>query len=517
MLNKLCFSDILRYTARRLPNQPAFIDEAGRVITYKELNYRVNSLAHGLTDKGIKKGDKVAVLLPNCIEAVEIRFANAKIGAVSVPINHYLKANEIQFLLAHCEVKLLIAHYTFLETINSFDEGFLEQLKIIWVGIEYSGKMNYYNEIISSYPQLEIASFVDGNDACSILYTSGTTGNPKGVMRTHGNNYWAAISMATNIPFRPNEIELYVLPLWAIGFINIITPNILAGSTVLLLEGFDPEKIMNIIEGKNISRIFLVPAMWKIIMSLPNINKYNISNLRQVWTGGAPMSIETKLRMSETFPAARFYEIWGMTEGGLISIGPEEILKKLGSIGRPIPFNEARIVDDQGFDVPPGKVGEVVISGPSVTPGYYKNPEETKQSFDELGWFRTGDLARVDDEGYLYISGRKMEMIIFGNNKVYPGEIEDVLQKHPLVKEAVVFGLNHPIWGEVVAATVVTKNGLKVSPEELQSFVRKYLANYKVPTYIFFDDSLQLLPMGKIQREKLKKIYSESFVCSEKN
>ena len=503
-MTKINFANILESTVNRLPNQLALITEEGS-LTYEELYLHVNSLARGLMDLGIKQGNTVACLLPNGLEIVTTHFAAAKIGATLVPLNHYLKPPELQILLKHSGAMLLIAHSSFAKHIMALDKAVIEKLIIIWAGQSAPGDINF-KEIINSYPRLDIYPETTVNELCSILYTSGTTGNPKGVMRTHENNYWAAINMALHIPYKPGDLELFLLPMSSIGFFNIFAPNIIGGSTVLIQEKFEKEKILKAIDKNHITRIYLAPPMWDMLISNQRFVEYDTSSLEQLLAGSAPMPVETKIHMNQVFSAAKIYEIWGMTEGGLISLGPEKAFEKLGSIGKPIHFNEAKIVDEQGFKVTPGMVGEIVIRGKSVMTGYYKSPEENNRCFNE-GWFHTADMARYDDEGYIYLVGRKSDMIIFGDNKVYPKEVEEVLLMHPHVIEAAAFGLPNKVWGEIAVAVVVKQKDSLVTQKELNDFMEKYIANYKKPKFIFFSDELPRTATGKIIKNELKKIY----------
>lgn len=506
-MSSLNFADILTSTANRLPGHLALITDKGS-LTYQELDWHANSLARGLLDLDVKQGSIIACLLPNGPEIVTTYFAAARIRACLVPVNYHLKPREIQCLLEHSEARLLIAHICFSEVIESLDRSLLEKVNVIWAGKDSPKNNTDYEVIIDTYPRLDINLETNPNELCNILYTSGTTGDPKGVMRTHENNFWAAVNMAVHIPHGPEDIELFLLPMFSIGFFNIYAPNIVGGSTVIVKEGFEPEETLRTIEEHGITRLYLVPYMWNKLISHPRFHEYNVSCLKQILAGSAPMPIATKLHLLTAFPMSEIYEVWGMTEGGLISLRPCDAGRKLGSIGKPVPFNEAKIVDEQGFELAPGTVGEIVIRGKTVTPGYYKNPDLTKISFNDEGWFRTGDLARYDEEGYFYIAGRRSDMIIFGDNKVYPQEVEEVLLRHPSVKEAAVFGVPDQTWGETVVAVVVTHNPVSITQEELLEFVDSYLASYKKPKYIFFADSLPKTASGKIIKSQLRDKYS---------
>ena len=502
MITGTCFADTLRSTCNRLPHQTAIIDETGEAFTYLELNRRVNALSNYLLRAGLTRGEKLAILLPNCIEIVEVIFATAKIGVISIPLNYSLNSMEIELLLEHSDARMLIAHSDFSEIVNRIDNDLLESFQIIWVGNKISSGRSY-EKIISNSPIIETIQFITSQELCNIVYTSGTTGNPKGVMRTHNNNIWAAINISLSTSYRKEDKELMVMPLWSVAFFNLLVPNILAGSTIIIQKEFDPERIMETIEREEVSRVYLVPSMLRVIMALDNFDSYNTKSLKQICTGSAPISIETKLQIFEVFPQIKLRELWGMTEGGLITFESEDALYKPGSVGLATPFNEVKIVDIDGFETPFGKVGEIVISGPSVFSGYYKNQDETERVFDTENWFHTQDLAHRDEENYCYISGRTSEMIIFDNNKVYPQEIENVIQMHPKIKECIVLGKPDSRWGEVVVAAVELKKGEKIEAEDLKNFVRRYIANYKVPKYIYFFNFLPKTQTGKLKKYKI--------------
>ncbi len=498
------FSDVLRFASVKYPERIAVIDDDGKEITYRTLNSRVNALANAFINLGLNKGDKLVFIVKNRLEAIEIHFAAAKSGIMSVPLNHNLHSAELALLIKHCEPRALIVESNcYDKIINCIND--IEKIMIINPERGFPNRIDY-EKLIASHPRLEPRISVNSRDCCSILYTSGTTGDPKGAIRTHANNYWAAINMALSHNYIKTDRELYILPIWSIGFYNILCPNFIKGGTVYLHEGFMPERILKDIEKNKITRLYLVPAMWNQIFCDPAVTKYDLSSLKQVFVGSGPSSLELKWQMREMFSENAIVEIWGMTEGGLISIDKEDNFKKLGSIGQPICFNYARIVDDYGVNVANGCVGELIISGPAVIPGYFKLEEAKETFFLGKHWFKTGDLARQDNDGYYYIAGRKSDMIIFGDNKVYPIEIEKVLLSHKSVQDAVVLGIPDPLWSEIVTAAVIPQKGAKLAVEELKSFVGRYLAKYKIPTHIYIEDSFPVADTGKIIRHEVKRI-----------
>jgi len=501
------FASILESSSNRFPSNLALITEDCS-ITYENLYMRVQSIACSFIDLGIKPGDTVVCVLPNGIEMVTTHFAAAKIWTTLVPLNIHLKPRELNNILKHTKPRLLIVHASMANLVEALDKNITKDLLIIWDG-KSSGKSTpqdiNFADLIGKYPRLNIYPETRQNEICNILYTSGITGNPKGVMRTHENNLWAAISVAMYMPYKPGDLELFWLPMSSIGFSNIFIPNILGGSTVLLQEGFNVEAVLKAFDHYPVSRIYLVPQMGNQLISDNHLIKHDTSSLKQLIIGSAPLTIETKIRINRAFPSAKIYEVWGTTEGGHIGLEPEESLTKLGSIGKPLCFNEAKIVDEHGFKVAPGMVGEILIRGKSVTHGYFKNDEETKRCLpSDNGWFYTGDLARYDEDGYYYLTGRKSDMIISGENKIYPQEVEEVLLMHPQVLEAAVFGYPDKVCGELVVAIVVKQKDSTIEKKDLNDFLDKYIANYKKPQFIFFSSDLPKTATGKIMKNKLK-------------
>jgi acyl-CoA synthetase (AMP-forming)/AMP-acid ligase II len=497
------FSDILEYSASRFPDNIAIID-GDRTVCYEELNFNVYSMARCFLDLGLKSGDRVISLLPNCIENVITNFATAKIWCTLAPLNTDIKLSELDTIIGHIDPKILIVHASVAPLIDAMDKNVAKGLTVIWVGKSNRSPMNF-DDLINKYSRLDIPYPKEKEDKlCSIIYTSGTSGNKKGVMRTHENNLWSVISISIHRQYKPGELELFVLPMYSIAFYNVFCPNLLCGSTVFILKSFDRRTILSLIEHHSVNRIYLLPFMWSILIADDNSSKYNLSALKQIMVGAAPLSIETKSAIMQAFPDAILYESWGMTEGGHIALEPEDNLRKLGSIGKPLCFNEMKIVDEHGYKVPPGMVGEIIIRGKSITKGYYLNPEETQKCFPKNdGWFYTGDLARYDNEGYFYLTGRKSEIIIFGENKIHPQEVEEAILLHPGISEAVVFGYPDREWGEIVVAAIAKRNGADVSRKDINDLLEKYIADYKKPKHIMFIEEIPKSPTGKTNKALL--------------
>ncbi|MDR1042682.1 MAG: acyl--CoA ligase [Clostridiales Family XIII bacterium] len=497
------FSDILEYSANRFPENIAITD-GNKALSYEELNLRVYSVARGFLDMGLKSGDRVVSLMPNCVENVIVHFAAAKIWCTLIPLGTDINLDELSWVLWQTKPKLLLVDESFESMIEKLQPDVLKKTKLIWVGKQDEGEVNF-NDLIEKYSRLDI-TYPEGrkNKLCSIIYTSGTSGTRKGVMRSHENNLWTVISITIHRQYKPNEIELFVLPMSSVAFYTVFCPNLLCGSTVLIQNEVNKDRVMSEIERHSINRIYLLPFMWNAIISDSKFSEHDFTSLKQIMVGATPLSIETKRSIINAFPSAELYESWGMSEGGQLALEPSDNIRKMGSIGKPLCFNEMKIVDEHGYKVPPGMVGEITIRGKSVTKGYYQNPEETEKAFpngDE--WFYTGDLARYDDEGYFYLSGRKSEIIHSCENNIHPQEIEEALLLHPEITEAAVFGYPDEECGEVVAAAVTTQPGSDLSHKDVDKLLEKYIADYKKPKYVLFVDAIPKSSLGKINKRLL--------------
>jgi acyl-CoA synthetase (AMP-forming)/AMP-acid ligase II len=497
------FSDILAYSANRFSDNIAIID-GERTMSYEELNFNVHSIARSFLDFGLKSGDRVISLLPNCAEYIITNFAAAKIWCTLTPLNTDIKSLELNKIIKHVKPKLIIAHASAAPLIASLDKNAARRISVVWVGKSNKPHANF-DDLIKKYSRLDIHVPEEKKDKlCCIIYTGGTSGNRKGVMRTHENNLWSVIGISIHRQYKPGQLELFVLPMHSIAFYNVLCPNLLCGSTVFIQKSFDKDNILPLIEKHRVYRIYLLPFMWKSIMSDSGFSKYDLSALKQIMVGATPLPIEDKLRIINAFPSADLYESWGMTEGGQIALDPEYNLKKLGSIGKPLIFNEVKVVDEHGYKVPPGVVGEIVIRGKSVTKGYYRNAEETKKHFpNDDDWFYTDDLARYDSEGYYYLAGRKSGIIIFGDHKILAQEVEEAILLHPEVGEAAVFGYPDEGWGEIVVAAVTRHDGSDVNQRDIDAFLGKYIADYKKPKHILFVEDIPKTSMGKINKPLL--------------
>jgi acyl-CoA synthetase (AMP-forming)/AMP-acid ligase II len=494
---------LLSQNARKFPDVLA-IECEGRNYTYRELNEEVNRLAHGLMNQGFKKGDKIALMMKNSDHFVISFFAIAKMGAVVVPVNFRLTSSEVQYILQQSEAILVICDLEFEETITTAREG-TEVGTVITIGEPKTiGYLSYEKVLVEneSEPEIEVSVF----DDLEILYTSGTTGRPKGALFDHDRIFKVGIACTINMGLRPHERILHVAPLFHSAQLNLfLISGVALGATHIIHRDFHPVKTLQAIQEHKITHFFGVPAMFNFILQVPNATDYDLSSIRRCGYGAAPMAPELVKRSIELFKTDQFYNLCGLTEGGPggILLDPEGHKQHLGKGGKPIFFTEARVVDEKGSDVQPGVVGEFIIKSPMVMKEYYKKPEETKSTIKD-GWLFTGDLSTIDEEGYITLVDRKKDMIITGGENVYSVEVEGVLFEHPAVLDAAIIGLPDETWGEAVSAVIVPKEGVELDEDELRSFCRQKLAGYKVPRRIIIEKELPRNASGKILKYQLR-------------
>lgn len=473
--------------------------------TYQELNDRVNRLANSLIHLGVRKGDRVNGLLFNGNALLEAMFACSKIGAIFVPINFRLSVDEVEYIVQDSGGMIFIYD----ERLEGIANGIKSRTSQIHHYIRVEDGLTDididYEQLIFDSNNTELEFEIGLNEPHLMMYTSGTTGRPKGAVLTHGNTQWNAINSINAFPIDADTITLTVAPLFHIGGMNIFTtPTLYKGGTVILEDKFDPETTLEIVEKEKITTLFLVPAMWLAITQCANLNQYNLSSLKFSISGGAPCP----LTIIEFFQkrGIPFFEGFGLTETSPVVtvLDSKNSLRKNGSVGRPVMHTEVKIVDTSDVEVPIGQVGELIVKGPNVFIEYWNNPIATKEAIRN-GWFYTGDLAKQDEEGFLYIVDRKKDMIITGGENVYPIEVEQVLYRHPNIKEVAIVGYPDAIWGESVKATIVLKDTKEqITLQNLQEFCRGKLANFKIPKKIEIIDELPRNATGKILKNVLR-------------
>ncbi|MCS6930042.1 MAG: long-chain fatty acid--CoA ligase [Saprospiraceae bacterium] len=505
------------------PEKIAFKEfETNRTLTYSQLNRLGNRTAHFLTRHfGLEKGDRVAVLAENCLEYMCLFAAAQKAGFILVPLNYRLAPPELDYMLALAEPKLALAESKFQHLFDATvafhtlpHRWSLEALAQLLSGEEMAG----FDQPFPPVP-------IDDDDPIFILFTSGTTGFPKGALYTHGMLFWNSVNTAMSLIVNTESRTLNVMPPFHTGGWNVLTtPFWHHGGYTCMLKKFDPGVVLRLLEAEACTIFMGVPTMLKMLADHPDFERADLSQLFYIIVGGEPMPIP----LIEKWHAKGVFirQGYGMTEVGpnLTSLHQRDAVRKKGSIGRPNFYVEIRIVDEHGNDLPPNQPGELLLRGPMVTPGYWRNPEATRSAFffgedtrssadaglpsTRGAWFRTGDLVRQDEEGYLFVVDRLKNMFISGGENVYPAEIERVLVQHPAVSEAAVVGVPDERWGEVGKAFVVVKaglaQGLAALEQALVQFCADRLAKYKIPKYFVFLDALPKNDTGKIDRKALK-------------
>lgn len=496
--------------ALRNGDRIALIDgETGATTTFRALEERTNALAAALRERGVTKGDRVALVTLNGVRMLEVLLAVWKLGAIGVPINWRLSASEIKYILDDSGAKLIF-HSPGFEPAVREASGAGRQLIEVPDNAQLRGtQATVYETLIADGDTSRVMAEVDLEDVCTIMYTSGTTGFPKGAMLTHGNFLWNAVQNANlDDGIGRTDISIAAAPMFHIGALGIHTTALLyVGGATVVMETFDPAEWIRLVARHRVTVTFAVPAMWAAITKAAGTIDYDFSSLRFSMSGGAPTPLviiealgELGLALSEGF---------GLTETSPIAtyLDKADIVEHLGSIGRPLHHVDTRIVDEKDNDVPVGVVGELVFRGPTIFAGYWDKPAETADAM-RGGWFHTGDLARVDERGYMYIVDRKKDMVITGGENVYPVEVEQVLHRHEAIADVAVIGVPDEKWGESVVAVVVRHEGSSVTGEQIIAWVRERIAHYKCPRSVLFVDELPRTATGKILKRQLREMYA---------
>ncbi|WP_249869693.1 class I adenylate-forming enzyme family protein [Oceanobacillus saliphilus] len=496
----------LRVHAKNKPNEIAVV-YGNESLTFRELYHRVSVLANALLDMGVEKGDHIAIYMRNRLEMVEILYAISVSGAVAVPINYMVEGRNLSELVNKSDVKYMFVEIEqlqkFEQTMEQFNE--ISPTATIVIGSQSDKPFVQYEELIKSYSNIEPQVEVNSNDLFAILFSSGTTSSPKGSMITHGKQIYRTIRSAVFWDITIKDTMLITVPIYhSTGFILVFRTCIL-GSKIVITRDFNPEKTLQVIEDQQISQSFFVPTQYSRMLQVSSFDQYNLSSLKLLLSAGAPASKELKIQIVNKFKCD-FLEFFGSTEAGTyIMLQPDKVLEKASSIGQQISDMEVRLIDEDGNDVKVGEGGEFAIRGPIMFDGYYKLPEEMEKSFITDGWFRTGDMGKMDDDGFYYLLDRKKDMIISGGVNVYPKDIEQVINLHDAVLESAVVGTPDHNWGEVPMAYVVLKKGREISEQEIIEYCNQNLAKYQQIKKLDFLPSLPRNPSGKILKYELRR------------
>jgi fatty-acyl-CoA synthase len=500
---------ILTLTAHKYPNRTAILFENNR-FAYQEFNGRVNQLAHSLLTMGLKKGEKVAALLFNSNHFVEAYLATAKVGGVFTPVNFRLAPEEVCYILNHSDARFFIFGGEFSDLVKGIQSRLERVETFISAGEKKIKRALDYETLLKKSKKEEPGINLSERDECQLMYTSGTTGRPKGTLITHGNILWNLTNTLVGREDQEGEISLIIGPLYHTAALNnhFTVPMALAGTSILI-KRLEPRSVMETIEKEKVNVISGAPAMYHLLFALPDVDKYDTRSVTKCTTGSSILPDETKERLLKLFPNAKgVYDVYGCTEASpnITILKAKDSFRKRECVGPPLPFLEVRMVDDQGRDLPTGEVGELICRGPNVMKGYYKNKQATREAL-QGGWLHTGDLARMDEEGFIYIVDRKKDMIVSGGENIYPREIEEVLYHHPKIREAAVIGVPDQIWGESVKAIVVLKKGETMREEEVIEYCKNHLASYKKPRSVVFTEDLPRNPSGKVLKTVLREKY----------
>ncbi len=495
------------WTARRARKTPDSIAvaAAGRQYSYAELHARTTTLAAGLTGIGVGRGDRVAYLGPNDPTFLEVMFAVGRLGGVFVPLNTRLAAPELAYCLTDSGTSVLV--HAPADVVPE-----LERTVVLdrWVALPGSAEHQ-----VGGVPRVSHASLLSSaaqprdepvalGDPFMIMYTSGTTGRPKGAMLTHGNVIWNAINVVVDADLRPDEVTLVTAPMFHTAALNMCAmPTLLKGGRLLIEPGFEPDRAIDLIEAERVTCLFGVPAMYAAIAQSPRWDSADLGSVRNMLCGGAPVPEPLIHRYLER--GLSFIQGYGMTEAspGTLLLDRDRARSKAGSAGFPHFFTDVRVVRPDLSDVEPGEKGEIVVQGPNVMAGYWQRPDATVASLSD-GWFHTGDVAVVDDDGAVYVVDRIKDMIISGGENIYPAEVESALHEHPAVQDCAVIGVVDARWGEVGRAFVVLTPGHEFSVHQMREFLTGRLARYKIPQHLEVVASLPRNASGKILRKQLR-------------
>lgn len=503
----LTVGNFVKVAAIRYGDREAiYCSTTGRRFSFHQLNQRTNRLANGLTGLGLRKGEVAAFLCTNRAEIVEIYSALAKIGVLGIPLNYRLAPAEIVALMAHGEASALIFDPWFSEVAAQVREALPQVRHFVGMGDALPDFALEYEALLSRSSDAEPEVDIREEDAMYMNLTSGTTGLPKAYLLTQYNNAAAGPFFAGYFDMRRDDVVLTAFPIFGrVGFAWCMV-SLLAGARNVIHQ-FNPQQILGLIESEKVTISNWVPTMAAFVLSLPDVDKHDLSSLRALVFAAAPLTSALQDQIRARL-CPHLYEFYGLQETGIVAcIGPEEKDRRPSSVGKVAFSADVRIVDIEGRDVPAGTVGSIIARAPSATAGYFKNEAQTREAFRD-GWFHTGDLGYFDEEGFLYLAGRSKDMIVTGGQNVFSVEVEDALLSHPAVAECAVIGLPDDTWGERVTAVVVRAPGTAVTEAELIAFGKERLAGFKVPkSIIWHDQPLPRTPTGKVTKYVLVETY----------
>ena len=520
-------TEFLEIASAICPDRPAIIFE-GRRTSFAELSERVQRLAVALRGCGVGPGDTVALIQVNTPHCIEAYFASALLGAIYVPLNFRARPSEFEYMINNADAKVVLAG----ERYTAVVDGLRPRLTSVehFVALDGpAGGWSHYDAMIDACESESIFPDFPEEATTMLMFTAGTTGFPKGVMLHHGSFTSYVLNNVSPVDPEAEERNLLTVPLYHIAGTQAVMAAMYGGRTLVMQRQFDPKGWMTLVQQEQVNRVMMVPTMLKQVLDHPDFTRHDLSSLKVITYGAAPMPIEVITRALTEFPACQFINAFGQTETAatITALSPEDHnipaglpaeerakrLKRLSSVGKALGDVEMKVVDEDGSHLPPGVAGEIVARGSRVMAGYWKDEEKTKNT-KKGGWIYTGDLGYIDEEGYFFLVGRASDMIIRAGENIAPEEVESVLNMHPAVDESAVFGLPDDTWGEMVAAAVVLKPGTTASEADLVVWCRERLASFKKPERLMFIDELPLNPLGKVLRRELRERFGQPVSAS---
>jgi len=499
-LMRINVGEFMTRRAQITPNREGLVCEDIRR-TFRELNERANRFANVMRGLGVGHGDRVAVLALNEPEYYDMLFGLGKIGAILVPVNYRLAGPEIEYILSDCEARVLVFGAEYADTVASIREH-VPVKDFVAIADAAPDWAVRYETMIDGAPDQEPAITGGDDDTLTILYTSGTTGRPKGAELSHGYYFWSSVNLMATLGVQIGDSPLVALPLFHIGGLAGPPWFVYQGAKTVLLRSLDPKRFLELLGEEKVSGFGSVPALLDFLKLVPDFEKYDWSSVKVILVYAAPVPVT----LIEEYAAAgiEVRQLYGLTENNTGSVlGAEEAVSKAGSCGKPFMHTEVRVVDEEGQDVAPGEKGEVLLRAPNTMRGYWNRPADTAAALKD-GWLHTGDIGTMDEDGYLYIMDRKKDMIISGGENIYPAEIEDSLLRHPKVADVGVIGCPDPKWGESVKAVIAVKEGETLTEEELIEWCQGKIGRFKIPRKVVFIEAIPRTPTGKILKRVLR-------------
>jgi fatty-acyl-CoA synthase len=506
--------DLLRRTARRTPDKTAVV--AGDVrATYAEFDAAVDRLAQSLTARGVGKGDRLALLSHNCWQYALLAFATARLGVVLVPVNFMLRPEEVAYVLGHSGATALVVEDGLAEVAVRALEQVEQDLPVRgWIALAGQPPLAGWEDVdrwVADGEQAEPDVLVADDDPLRLMYTSGTESRPKGAVLTSRSLVAQYVSCIVDGGMTADDVEVHSLPMYHCAQLDcFFSPDVYLGATSIILPGPDPVALLRTIAAERVTKLFAPPTVWIALLRCPDFDSTDLSSLRKGYYGASAMPVEVLKEMQQRLPDVRLWNFYGQTEMAPLAtvLPPEEQLARAGSAGRPALNVETRLVDDDGLPTPVGEVGEIVHRSPQATLGYWNDPEKTADAFRD-GWFHSGDLGVMTEDGYLAVVDRKKDMIKTGGENVASREVEEVVHQLADVAEVAVFGIPHPRWVEAVTAVVVPRPGAQLDEATVLAHCRERLAGYKVPKHVVVADALPKNPSGKVLKRELRDVHAD--------